>query len=201
MAERLGSVVRKVDSLGRLGGDEFIVLLPGIDAGDAADVARRMIEVFASPFRVGEHELTVTPSFFGISLYPDDGKDFETLLRNSDAAMYRAKEAGRNGFQFYSRPEMNVATLEHLMLESNLRNALPKGELLLFYQPLVSLESGRIVGVEALIRWRHPQIGMISPARFIPVAEDTGIISAIGDWVLFEACRQAMAWQVAGIRP
>ncbi len=199
VAERLGSVVRKVDSLGRLGGDEFIVLLPGIDAGDAADVARRMIEVFASPFRVGEHELTVTPSF-GISLYPDDGKDFETLLRNSDAAMYRAKEAGRNGFQFYSS-EMNVATLEHLMLESNLRNALPKGELLLFYQPLVSLESGRIVGVEALIRWRHPQIGMISPARFIPVAEDTGIISAIGDWVLFEACRQAMAWQVAGIPP
>ena len=101
---------------------------------------------------------------------------------------------GRNGFQFYSS-EMNVATLEHLMLESSLRNALPKGELLLFYQPLVSLESGRIVGVEALIRWRHPQIGMISPARFIPVAEDTGIISAIGDWVLFEACRQAMAWQ------
>jgi diguanylate cyclase (GGDEF)-like protein/PAS domain S-box-containing protein len=199
VAERLGTVVRKIDSLGRLGGDEFIALLPGVSAAEAAEVASRMIKAFAEPFRLGEHDLTVTPSF-GISLYPGDGKDFETLLKNSDTAMYRAKEAGRNGFQFYSR-DMNVATLEHLMLESSLRNALPNGELTLHYQPLVALETGRIVGVEALIRWRHPQIGMISPARFIPVAEDTGIINAIGDWVLFEVCRQAMAWQAAGIPP
>ncbi len=199
VAERLGRVVRRGDSLGRLGGDEFIVVLPGASATEAAEAAGRMIEVFMPTFRVAGHDLTVTPSF-GISMYPGDGKDFETLLKNADAAMYRAKEAGRNGFQFYSS-DMNVATLEHLMLESSLRNALPNGELTLHYQPLVALETGLIVGVEALLRWCHPHIGMISPARFIPVAEDTGIINAIGDWVLFEACRQAMAWQSSGIAP
>ncbi len=199
VAGRLGQMVRKVDSLARLGGDEFILVLPGLNAADAADVARRLLEVCTQPFRIADHDLTVTPSF-GISLYPADGKDFETLLKNSDTAMYRAKEAGRNGFQFYSS-DMNVTTLEHLMLESSLRNALANKEFTLHYQPLVALGSGRIVGVEALIRWRHPHIGMISPARFIPVAEDSGLINGIGDWVLFEVCQQAMAWQAAGIPP
>lgn len=199
VAERLATVVRKVDSIARLGGDEFILILPGLNASDAADVARRLVEVCAQPFRLGGHDLTVTPSL-GISLYPGDGKDFETLLKNADTAMYQAKQAGRNTFQFYAS-EMNVATLEHLMLESNLRSALANKEFMLYYQPLVALASGRIVGVEALIRWQHPHIGLISPARFIPVAEDTGLINPIGDWVLFEVCQQAQAWQAAGIDP
>lgn len=199
MAERLGTAVRKVDSMARLGGDEFILVMPGLAATEAADVARRLVDACAQPFHVGGHDLTVTPSL-GISVYPADGRDFETLLKHADVAMYQAKQAGRNAYQFYAS-EMNVATLEHLMLESNLRNALANKEFILHYQPLVSLSTGRIVGVEALIRWQHPHIGLISPARFIPVAEDSGLINPIGDWVLFEVCQQAKAWQADGIAP
>mgnify|MGYP001256739730 CR=1 FL=1 len=199
VAERLSTVVRKVDSMARLGGDEFILVMPGLNAAAAADVARRLVDVCAQPFRVGSHDLAVTPSL-GIALYPADGKDFETLLKNADTAMYQAKQAGRNAFQFYAS-DMNVATLEHLMLESNLRSALANKEFLLHYQPLVSLATGRIVGVEALLRWQHPHIGLISPARFIPVAEDCGLINPIGDWVLFEVCQQAKAWEAEGIEP
>ena len=197
LAQRYTGVVRRVDTLARLGGDEFIILLPDVSAASAADVARRVLEIAGSSFSVGGHELTVTSSI-GISLYPQDGRDIDTLLKNADTAMYKAKELGRNTFQFYSR-EMNTATLERLMMESSLRHALTGDEFELHYQPLVCLRSGEIVGVEALIRWCHRDLGMIMPDRFIPVAEETGMINPIGDWVLFEACRQAQAWIDAGL--
>ncbi|HQU78897.1 MAG TPA: EAL domain-containing protein [Azonexus sp.] len=199
VAQRLSTVVRKVDTLARLGGDEFIIALPGIRASAAAEVASRLLDVCATPFPVGGHELTITPSL-GISLYPVDGKDFDTLLRNADAAMYKAKEAGRNAFRFYSS-EMNVATLKHLLMESGLRRGLGAREFVLHYQPLVHVESGGIIGVEALIRWQNPEVGLVPPDQFIHVAEDIGLINPIGDWVLREACRQVRAWQDAGLPP
>ncbi len=199
VARRLGSVVRRVDTLARLGGDEFIFAMPGFHTAAAADVARRLIDVFARPFEVAGHELTVTPSL-GISIYPHDGDDLETLLRNADTAMYRAKEIGRNAFQFYSS-EMNSSSLDRLLMESNLRRALVQREFVLHYQPLVNLESGLIIGVEALIRWLHPELGVILPDRFIHVAEESGLINPIGDWVLCEACRQAQAWRDEGLPP
>ena len=199
VAQRLSGTVRKVDTLARLGGDEFIIALPGGHASAAADVASRMLDVCAAPFLVAGHELTVTPSL-GISLYPVDGTDFEALLRNADAAMYKAKEAGRNAFRFYSS-EMNVATLKHLLMESGLRRGLGAHEFVLHYQPLVQVESGAIVGVEALIRWQNPELGLIGPDQFIHVAEDIGLIIPIGEWVLREACRQVRAWQDSGLPP
>ena len=199
VARRLGSVIRRVDTLARLGGDEFIFAMPGFHSAAAADVARRLIEVFGRPFEVAGHELTVTPSL-GISIYPHDGEDLETLLRNADTAMYQAKEIGRNAFQFYSS-EMNSSSLDRLLMESNLRRALVQREFVLHYQPLVNLESGLVIGVEALIRWLHPELGLIMPDRFIHVAEETGLINPIGDWVLCEACRQAQAWRDEGLPP
>jgi diguanylate cyclase (GGDEF)-like protein/PAS domain S-box-containing protein len=199
VARRLDGVVRRIDTVARLGGDEFIFSLPGFHNVSAADVARRLIDAFSLPFDVAGHELTVTPSL-GISIYPHDGLDLETLLKNADTAMYRAKDMGRNNFQFYAA-EMNTATLDRLLMESNLRRALAQNEFILQYQPLVHLESGVVIGVEALIRWRHPDLGMIMPDRFIHVAEETGLINPIGDWVLCEACRQAKAWYDEGLPP
>jgi diguanylate cyclase (GGDEF)-like protein/PAS domain S-box-containing protein len=199
VASRLTGAVRRVDTLARLGGDEFIIAMPGIHAAAAIEVARRLLDICVTPFAVAGHELTITPSL-GISIYPQDGKDLETLLKNADAAMYRAKECGRNAFQFYAS-EMNTATLERLLMESNLRRALIQREFVLHYQPLVSLQTGLIIGVEALIRWQHPDLGLIMPDRFIHVAEETGLINRIGDWVLCEACRQAQAWADTGLAP
>ena len=199
VAQRLATVVRKVDTLARLGGDEFIIALPGVHAAGAAEVACRLLDVCAPTFSVAGHDLAITPSL-GISLYPVDGTDFETLLRNADAAMYKAKEAGRNAFRFYSS-EMNVATLKHLLMESGLRRGLGAREFILHYQPLVHIESGTTIGVEALIRWQNPEVGLVPPDQFIHVAEDIGLINPIGEWVLREACRQVRAWQDAGLPP
>src|SRR5574343_1428423 len=199
VAQRLDGVVRRVDTVARLGGDEFIFAMPDFHTAAAAEVARRLVDVFARPFEVGGHEMMITPSL-GISIYPHDGEDLETLLRNADSAMYKAKEIGRNAFQFYSS-EMNTTTLDRLLMESNLRRALAQKEFVLHYQPLVNLEAGLIIGVEALIRWLHPELGVIMPDRFIHVAEETGLINPIGDWVLCEACRQAQAWCDAGLPP
>ncbi len=199
VAQRLGTVVRRGDTLARLGGDEFVLAMPGLHTATAADIARRLAEECSQPFAIGGHDLTVTPSI-GISIYPQDGTDIETLLKNADVAMYKAKELGRNTFQFFAA-DMNTATLDRLLMESNLRRALKQKEFVLHYQPLVSLRSGLIVGVEALIRWQYPDLGCIMPDRFIHVAEETGLINQIGDWVLIEACRQAQAWIEQGLAP
>ena len=151
----------------------------------------------ARPFQFDEHELGVTPSL-GISIFPQDGLDFETLLKHADTAMYRAKDAGRNAYQFFTR-EMNAAALERLVLENSLRQGLERGEFILYYQPQINVTSGRIVGAEALVRWRHPKIGLVPPGKFIPAAEISGLIVSIGDWVLRESCRQNRAWQDAGL--
>lgn len=199
VSERIRGMLRKFDTVARLGGDEFIMLLPYMGMEDAAEVARRLMALCSEPFMIGRHALGVTPSV-GISLYPDDGRDFESLMKNADTAMYQAKEAGRANFQFFAK-SMNVATLERLLLENSMRQALAAGQFHLVYQPLVELKNCRIIGCEALLRWRHPEIGPVSPARFIPVAEDTGLINAIGDWVLHTACRQAREWQERGLPP
>ncbi len=200
VAQRMTGCIRRSDTLARLGGDEFVIVCgEAISMDGAAGIARKVLQAVAKPFTVDGHQLQVTPSI-GISLYPQDGEDFETLLKHADTAMYRAKESGRNAYQFFAR-EMNEAALERLMLENSLRVALERRELELHYQPQIELASGRIIGAEALIRWRHPQLGMIPPVRFIPVAEASGLIVPIGSWVLKEACRQAASWRRAGLPP
>ena len=184
-------------SLSRLGGDEYTIMIPGMKRPEnAAQVARRILAAMEEPFQVDGNELFVTPSI-GISVFPDDGDNIDTLLKHADIAMYHAKQHGRNGFEFYSR-EMNSRSLERLNLENSLRNALENNELQLYYQPKLDVMSGRIVGAEALLRWEHPELGMVSPVDFIPLAEESGLIVPIGTWVLEEACKQAMAWQAAG---
>jgi diguanylate cyclase (GGDEF)-like protein len=199
VAQRLVACGRRMDTVARLGGDEFVVLLAETTLEGAGAVARKIIDSVAQPYQIEQHQLTVTPSM-GISLYPQDGRDFESLLKHADTAMYRAKESGRNAYQFFAS-EMNVAALERLVLENSMRQALERGEFVLHYQPQIDVASGSIVGAEALIRWKHPEIGMVSPGRFIPVAEVSGLIGPIGEWVLREACRQNHAWQTDGLPP
>lgn len=194
VAERLKSCVRESDTVCRQGGDEFLILLPEINkSDDAAHVANKIITSMAEAHFVEDFHLIVTFSI-GISIYPDDGTDSQTLIRNADAAMYHAKENGRNNFQFFT-PDMNAEALERLELEADLRQAIQQNELSLNYQPQIDNMSGKIVGIEALIRWKHPEKGMISPARFIPIAEDCGLIAKIGEWVLRTACTQNRRWQ------
>lgn len=200
IARRIKSVLRETDTVGRPGGDEFALLLPEIASeDDAAHVAAKVLACLAEPCVVSDRQLAVTASI-GIALYPDDGGDAETLSANADAAMYHSKDEGRNNYAFF-RTEMNERVLERMQLENALRNALREEQFELHYQPQVDSANQSIVGFEALVRWHHPQQGMISPARFIPVAEETGLIVQLGDWVLNEACRQNLAWQAAGLPP
>jgi diguanylate cyclase (GGDEF)-like protein/PAS domain S-box-containing protein len=198
VADRLVGIVRTDDTVARIGGDEFVLLLEDLEKSEDAVVAADKIQsVFATPFELKDHVVRVTTSV-GICLYPQDGRNAATLLRNADAAMYRAKEEGRNTYRFYTE-ELTHNAFQRVLLENNLREALEKEELVLFYQPQVDLKSGEITGLEALIRWRHPVLGMVSPAKFIPMAESSGLILPIGEWVLRTACNQAQAWTEQGI--
>jgi len=193
VAERIRHCVREGDTVARMGGDEFTLLIPTIDSvDDATKIAQKIIETLKIPFYINERELFVTTSI-GMSLFPGDGSDPETLVRNADTAMYRAKDQGRDNYQLYA-PAMNARALERLALENMLRKALSQNELVLHYQPMVDVESRAIIGLEALIRWNHPELGLLAPAHFISVAEVSGLIIPIGEWVLRTACKQVKAW-------
>jgi len=195
---RLKHTLREGDTVARLGGDEFLFLLPGVDdVEDAARIGQKIVDLFEAPFDVLGHELYVTTSI-GISLFPMDGADGETLIRNADAALYRAKDQGRNRYQLYA-PDMNALAAKQLKIENSLRRALDRNELILHYQPVVSLETEEIVGLEALVRWAHPDLGLLPPSDFIPMAEDTGMIIPVSRWVLLAACTQMKKWLDAGV--
>jgi diguanylate cyclase (GGDEF)-like protein len=209
VAERLKTCLRSSDTVARgdpltsnetvarLGGDEFTALITDISRGeDGARVARRILEKLSDPFVVDEHEFQISGSI-GISVYPDDGADMETLLKNADAAMYHAKEAGGGRYQFYNQ-SMNATALERLSLETSLRKALERNEFQLYFQPQIDAASGAIVGGEALLHWNHPDFGLVSPEYFIPLAEETGLILSIGEWLLDKACTRCREWSRAG---
>ena len=200
VAQRLSGAVRSSDTVCRQGGDEFVILLADVEhAADAALSAQKILTALTVPHRIGQLELHITVSI-GISVYPDDGQDVDTLIKSADTAMYHAKENGRNNFQFFE-PDMNLMVVERHAIESGLRRALERHELVLHYQPKINLGTGSISGVEALVRWQHPQRGLMLPEQFIWIAEDCGLIIPIGMWVLREACQQARSWQDAGLPP
>ncbi len=197
VAERIQEYVREGDTVARLGGDEFTLLVPGISAEeDAAKIARKICEAIHDPFWIDGRELFVTTSV-GVSVYPSDGHDGETLVRNADSAMYRAKEQGRDNYQLYT-PAMNAKAVERLSLESRLRQAVANDEFELHFQPFIDLRTAEVLGAEALIRWRHPELGLIPPMDFIPIAELSGLIVPIGEWVLRTACAEARKWHKKG---
>ena len=200
VAQRLVGCVRHSDTISRQGGDEFVVLLPYIEPSEgAAFCAQKMLAALALPHRIDQHELHISVSI-GVSIYPDDGKDAETQIKNADTAMYHAKENGRNNYIFFE-PEMNARAVQRQSIEASLRRAMERQEFVLYYQPKINLQSGMIVGVEALIRWQHPEQGLLPPAQFVTIAEDCGLILPMGRWVLREACLQARSWQQAGLPP
>lgn len=200
IALRVPPGVRSLDTVSRLGGDEFVLVSYGYANEDAVSAElQRVRDVLSRPFDVDGREIYITTSV-GVVLYPQDGKSVDELLRNANAAMHSAKQRGRNNVQFYA-PDMNARIGERLDLYGKLRHALERNEFLLNYQPQLDLRTGRIVGMEALIRWKHPELGMVSPARFIPIAEETGLIIPIGEWVLRSACVQNRQWQDAGMAP
>lgn len=198
VSQRLRQCVRESDLVARLGGDEFVVMLPGLDQSPAAaSVAEKIVASIGEPYLIGAHTLYTTPSV-GIAIYPEDGADGESLMRNADAAMYHAKSAGRNNFQFFDA-KMNELAVERLSIEHALRHALSRDEFRLHFQPVIDIRTGRVSSIEALVRWQHPERGLLAPGFFIGVAEETGLIQAIGDWVLWAACRQLADFRAAGI--
>jgi diguanylate cyclase (GGDEF)-like protein/PAS domain S-box-containing protein len=197
IGKRLKLTLRDEDTVSRLGGDEFIILLPDTDADGAGHVAAKLLETTTQSYRIERHELVAAFSI-GIAVYPDDGEDFDTLYRCADVAMYRGKQEGRNSFRFYA-PEMQTRLARTLRLESALRSALERDELTLHYQPQISLHDDRVIGAEALLRWNHPEFGAVSPAEFIPIAEESGQIQKVGEWVLRSALQQLKRWHESGL--
>ena len=200
VASRLQGVARSIDTVVRLGGDEFVMIIDNLaQPTDAESVAQRAVAALRAPLRIGEHDIHTSASV-GIALYPQDGSSVESLMAHADAAMYCVKQHGRNDLQFFSAG-MDAATQDRGKLESDLHQALAREQFVLHYQPKVDAQTGRLRGAEALIRWLHPERGLVPPATFIPLAEDSGLIEGIGNWVIHEACRQARAWQDQGLTP
>jgi len=199
LADRMKEILKPGETLARFSGDEFIWLIPHIhDKSEAADRARQIAEIINAPYNYNGQELFVTASI-GVSFYPDDGTDADTLIKHADTAMYQAKEKGGDRFEFY-HPDMNFRSLERLHLENHLRKALSQDQIMVHYQPLVDLTTGRIFGMEALVRWNHPQLGLISPQEFVPLAEETGVIIPIGHYVLHTACKDNKRWHDMGYK-
>jgi diguanylate cyclase (GGDEF)-like protein len=197
VVERLRGCLRDADTISRQGGDEFVILLPNLrDLAIISGIAQHIIECFSDPFEIDGYSINTTFSV-GVSLYPDDGVEFDTLLGNADIALYQAKDSGRDTYRFFSE-KMNIDAQEQLQLQGQLRNAVKNQEFILHYQPQIDIASGHIVGTEALVRWQHPELGLIPPGKFIPLAERSGLVIPMGDWVLNEACRQARIWHDKG---
>lgn len=200
LTQRLSSSVRSGDTIARFGGDEFVILLDDIASEkDVSLLAKKVLDTLALPFNIDNHEMRCSGSI-GVGIFPGDGEDPETLIRNADVAMYRAKDLGKNTYQFYSN-EMSARAFERLSLENSLRHALKRQEFYLLYHPQYDARDNRIIGVEALLRWQHPELGIIAPSEFVPLLEETGLIGPVGDWVLETACRQAVEWHSLNTDP
>lgn len=197
VAQRLTQCVRKNDTVSRQGGDEFVILLSDIgEADDAAMVANNIMHTLSQNYQIENYEMSITSSI-GIALFPEDGKEIDTLLKNADTAMYHAKENGRNAYQFFNA-EMNLHLIERSQLEEDLKTALKNGDFFLEYQPIIDMHNQHMTGVEAFLRWNHPQFGILMPSRFLSIAENTGLIGPIGEWVINTACKQAKKWKDQG---